>query len=94
MIILTWKIFFIFSYIVVNFLISFYIFRNYKKFRKEKLITDPETNKIIDVHKIYPEFVKHGEVGFLRIFFGLVFLFWIKIFLCLFLAFCLGLWLM
>ena len=94
MIIFTGKIILLISYVLLNLLMSLYINKNYQKFRKEKFTKDPETNKIIDVHKIYPEFIKSSDVGFLRIFFGLVFLFWIKIFLCLFLAFCLGLWLM
>jgi len=55
---------------------------------------DPVTNKEIDVHKFYPEFIVNGNVGFLRIFFGLVFFFWFKFLTCLFLAFSLALWLL
>lgn len=91
MIFVTWKIILVFFYVLFNFLMSIYIYKNHKKFGTEKLITDPETNKKIDVHKLYPEFIKDGHVGFLRIFFGLIFLFWIRFIICLTIAFQLGL---
>ena len=74
----TWNILLI-LYIVLNFIFSINIYTNYRKFKRNKKVTDPATNKEIDVNELYPEFIRNDDIGFFRVFFGLVFFFWFKI---------------
>jgi hypothetical protein len=94
MVYFTWKFILLYIYIIINFLFGLKIYRNYQKFIKDKFIIDSKTNREISFHEFYPEFKKDGNVTFLRIFFGLIFFFWIKLITSLSLAFTLGVWLM
>lgn len=73
---------FIASYITLNFFIALFTWHVGKKFYEEKLVEvnneKRESLQSVDIHNLYPEFRRYDKFTFMRIFLGLLFLFWIK----------------
>lgn len=81
-------IYFLVPYFIVNLLLSFKIYNFQKKFyeiNKTNTLTNneaPVSSDIeygnINIHDNYPEFRRYDKLSFIRIFLGLLFLFWIR----------------
>ena len=78
------------TYIIFNFIWSVKLSKKYKKFIKEKPIFDEQTKQTVNLHDLYPEFKRYDSISFYRIFLGLVFFFWFKMIVSIFI--CLSLW--
>jgi hypothetical protein len=67
-------------YVLINFVLSLYIYYNQKKFYVKKFIKKERlTPDLIDVHDEYPEFRKTDQLSYLRLFIGLNMFFWWKL---------------
>jgi 1-acyl-sn-glycerol-3-phosphate acyltransferase len=86
--------FLIYTYVALNFILSIWVYNYGKKFYRNKQIPEEfaiKYGKNGDVHLNYPEFRRYDKLNYFRLLFGLIFLFWIRLFLILFLT--MGLWL-
>lgn len=91
------SIFFIVPYVLLNLFLSFKVYNFQKKFYEHIKTNTPINNgtnlskdieyENINIHDNYPEFRRYDELSFLRIFLGMLFLFWIRFSLIIFLNF-------
>ena len=62
-------------YVTLNFIISIIIYKRYKIFTSTK---NAIANDLINLNEEYSEFKRYDNVSFIRIFSGMVLIFWIK----------------
>jgi len=82
------SIYLLFPYIFINLLISIKVYKFQKKFYESLKTNTLPNNAVniskdivyenINIHDNYPEFRRYDELSFLRIFFGMIFLFWVR----------------
>jgi hypothetical protein len=82
--------YFIIPYLIFNLWFSYYVYNYSRKFYEPKIVPDNKQGSI-DIHDKYPEYKRYDQVSFLRIFFGLTFLVWIRLILITFFVFLLWL---
>ncbi len=69
-------------YLVINFLLSLFLYNDMKRFhRARKIITTGETPELIDIHEKYKEFRRSDKLSYFRILLGLNLVFWPRIIL-------------
>ena len=73
---------FLFTYIFVNYYISNKIYNSSKKFYEDKFLDD--TN--ISIHEKFNVFRRNDNLSFMKIFFGMNFLFWWRFILSIFIV--------
>lgn len=78
-----WVIIALGVYIFGNFFFSLKIYKEYNKYITPLLRYDDKTGRIINLHDLYPDFHMTDKVSLHRIFLGLVFFVWWKLFFAL-----------
>lgn len=66
-------------YVLGNFYLASKMYVEYKKYVEVIPYFDESKQQIVNLHDLYPELKRQGKISFLRIFLGLIFLFWTKL---------------